>query len=113
MRPDGSGIRGLVARDDVALDLPAAESGAGQRIEADALDVDGLSGEGPEQARFTGGVEYREHSAVGDAARIGRADRLEATLGGGLSSLEAATFRGGVHHSRTATSSGRGTRRAI
>ena len=93
---DGSGIRGLVARDDVALDLPAAESGAGQRIEADALDVDGLSGEGPEQARFTGGVEYREHSAVGDAARIGRADRLEATLGGGLSSLEAATFRGGV-----------------
>ena len=93
---DGGGIRTLIAREDVALKLPAAESSAAQRIEADALDVDGLSGEGPEEARFTGGVEYREQSAADAASRVARAEQLEATLAGGLSSLEAATFRGGV-----------------
>ena len=93
---DGDGIGGLTARDDVALQLPAVESSAEQRIEADALEVDGLSGDGPEEARFTGGVEYREQGAADGASRVARAEELEATLAGGLSSLEAATFRGGV-----------------
>ena len=93
---EGSGIRSLLASDDVALELPAADSAAGQRIVADTLDVDGLSGGGSERARFTGGVEYREQTAADRGARVGRAELLEATLAGGLSALEAATFLGGV-----------------
>ena len=93
---DGGSLRSLAASDDVALELPAPEASAQQRIEASALDVDGLSGDGPEEARFSGGVEYREQSAAGDAVRVGRAELLEATLAGGLSSIEAATFKGGV-----------------
>ena len=93
---DGSSIRSLLASDDVVLELPSAESSAGQRIKADTLDVEGLSGDGPELARFTGGVEYREQTAADGAARVGRAELLEATLAGGLSALEAATFLGGV-----------------
>ena len=93
---DGNAIRGVAAREDVTLELPATGASPGQRIEADTLDVEGLSGDGPEQARFEGGVEYREQGGAAGGARIGRAEELEATLAGGLSSLEAATFRGGV-----------------
>ena len=93
---DGSAISSLAARDGVTLELPALGAAPGRRIAADALDVDGLSGDGPEEARFEGGVEYREHDEAGAAARVARAAFLDATLGGGLSSLEAATFRGGV-----------------
>ena len=93
---DGSAVSSLAAHDDVTLELPARESSPERRIAAQTLDVEGLSGEGPEEARFEGGVEYRERSGPGAAARVARAELLEATLGGGLSSLEAATFRGGV-----------------
>ncbi len=93
---DGSAINSLVAHEDVALELPAQGSSPGRHIDADALDVEGLSGDGPEEARFEGGVEYREQGRAGMEARVARAALLEATLGGGLSSLEAATFRGGV-----------------
>ena len=91
---DGSAISSLAARDDVTLELPAQDSSPGRNIDADALDVEGLSGDGPEEARFEGAVEYREQGRP--EARVARAELLEATLGGGLSSLEAATFRGGV-----------------
>lgn len=93
---DGSAISSLVANDDVTLELPAQGSSPARHIDADALDVEGLSGDGPEEARFEGGVEYREQGRPGMEARVARAELLEATLGGGLSSLEAATFRGGV-----------------
>ena len=91
---DSSAISSLAARDDVTLELPAQGSSPARSIDADALDVEGLSGDGPEEARFEGAVEYREQGRP--EARVARADLLEATLGGGLSSLEAATFRGGV-----------------
>ena len=94
---DGSAISSLAARDDVTLQLPARGPSPGRRIGADVLDVQGLSGEGPEEARFEGGVEYREQRDDGaGGARVARAEQLEATLAAGLSSLEAATFRGGV-----------------
>ncbi|MXY15852.1 MAG: hypothetical protein F4Y57_02300 [Acidobacteria bacterium] len=91
---DSSAISGLAARDDVTLELPAQGSSPARNIDADALDVEGLSGDGPEEARFEGAVEYREQGRP--EPRVARAELLEATLGGGLSSLEAATFRGGV-----------------
>ena len=91
---DSSAISGLAARDDVTLELPAQGSSPARNIDADTLDVEGLSGDGPEEARFEGAVEYREQGRP--EPRVARAELLEATLGGGLSSLEAATFRGGV-----------------
>ena len=93
---DGGAISSLAARDDVTLELPAQGSSPGRHIDADALEVEGLSGDGPEEARFEGGVEYREQPDASGNARVGRAEQLEATLAAGLSSLEAATFRGGV-----------------
>ena len=93
---DGSAISSLAAHDDVTLELPAQGTSPARHIDADALDVEGLSGDSPEEARFEGGVEYREQGRPGVEARVARAELLEATLGGGLSSLEAATFRGGV-----------------
>ena len=93
---DGSAISSLVAREEVTLRLPARGSAPARRIAAGELDVQGLSGDGPEEARFEGGVEYREQRGAGGAARVGRAELLEATLAAGLSSLEGATFRGGV-----------------
>lgn len=93
---EGDGIQSLNARDEVTLELPAAESSTEQRIEADSLDVEGLSGDEPEQARFAGGVEYREQGAPGAAPRVARANLLVATLSGGLSLLETATFQDGV-----------------
>ena len=96
---DGTGVDTLSARDNVVLDIPAADDRPAQRVTADVLRATSESGNGLERAEFEGSVEYRETRRDPETesdTRIARAQRLETTLGDGLSALEGATFHGDV-----------------
>ena len=98
LAPDDGGVRSVVARRDVVLDLPSTPTRPSQHIRAETLRVTGETGDGLEDAQFAGAVEYREtrRSNGADLTRIARADRLEATLTDGMSTLEDARFHGSV-----------------
>jgi len=95
--PDGHTLQQLNAEQRVQLDIPAEADAPARRIRSNTLQGTG-GPEGLRNAMFTGAVEYREtHPATGGAAavdRIGRADRLDATLKPGFGAPEAAVFRG-------------------
>ena len=96
---DGTGVDTLSARDNIVLDIPAADDRPAQRVTADVLRGTSESGNGLERAEFEGSVEYRETRRDPETesdTRIARAQRLETTLGDGLSALERATFHGDV-----------------
>ena len=95
----GVGLDDLHARGNVAVELPGNDEGVTARIRADALEITGGSEAGLTDARFDGSVEYREahRGEPADATgRTTRAERLEATLSKGLTSLDDARFVGSV-----------------
>ena len=98
LAPDDGGVRSVATRRDVVLDLPATPTQPTQHIGAETLRMTGDTGDGLEDAEFAGAVEYREtrRSDGVDLIRIARADRLEATLTDGMSTLESARFHGSV-----------------
>ena len=108
---EGNGIRSLNARDEVVLELPAAESSAGQRIEADSLAVDGLSGDGRSRRASPAG------SNTGNRARRAKRPVSRAPIcwkrrcPAACRRLKRRRFRA-ASRSRTAKSSATGTRRA-
>ena len=96
---DGNGVSGLTTHDEVIMDIPETTGQPGQRVRADALQATSASGRGLDEAVFEGSVEYLEtiSRTEGDPiSRVARAERLDATMGDGLSALESATFRGSV-----------------
>jgi lipopolysaccharide export system protein LptA len=62
MAPDGAVTR-AVGRENVRLDLPAADGTAPRSVKARSLDAAGEPGRGLTQARFEGDVEYQEQAA--------------------------------------------------
>ena len=98
LTPDDGSVRLVVTRRDVVLDLPSTPTQPTQRIRAEILRLTGETGDGLEDAQFAGAVEYREtrRSNGADLTRIAHADRLEATLTDGMSTLEGARFHGSV-----------------
>ena len=94
----GSGVAAVSARDEVFLDVPERPAQPAQRVSADAFDAAGEDGQGLEQAKFDGAVEYRETrtSDGTDLTLVARSERLHATLADGLSTLEGARFLGEV-----------------
>ena len=96
----GSGLAALSATGDVAFSLPTSGDALTRGARADALAVTGDAGDGLAQARFDGRVEYRETELAVDGrppvTRVTRAERLEAGLADGLSTLMSARFLGGV-----------------
>ena len=99
--PQDDGVETLAARGQVRLDVPAAGTQPSQQVTAESLQaLAGIDGT-LERSLFEGAVEYLEtHGTSTDAdTRIARAERLDATLADGLSSLEGATFYGDVSFS--------------
>ncbi len=98
---DGQTVQVLGAQDNVQLDIPPAGGGPARQIRSQALDAGGAPGAGGlTQARFTGGVEFRETSPATAAApasqRIVKAGELATRLRSGLASIDEATFTGAV-----------------
>ena len=98
LAPDDGGVRSVATRRGVVLDLPATPTQPTQHIRAETLHMTGATGDGLEDAEFAGAVEYREMRRRDGAelTRIARADRLDATLTDGMSTLEGARFHGSV-----------------
>ncbi len=95
---ESRGIDHLRARDNVTLDLPAAE-GPRRQIRAGALDLGfDESGEAT-QVHFERSVEFREQGDAGSASpseRIVRAERLDSLLHDNVTRLGDARFSGAV-----------------
>ena len=96
--PDGEGLTELLAREDVTLILAQRSGDPAQSVSAEVLTISSTSGTTLDFAVFENGVEFREVERTGedDTVRITRAERLEATLSGGLASLDQARFLGEV-----------------
>ena len=94
----GRGVADVSARTEVFLDVPETATQPAQRVSANAFAAEGQDGQALEQAQFEGAVEYRETRVKdgADLTRVARAERLDATLADGLSTLEGARFRGDV-----------------
>jgi LPS export ABC transporter protein LptC len=80
-----------VGRENVRLDLPAAEDAPARTIRSKLLDGHGAAGKGLTSATFTGDVTFTEQIAKA-AARTARAQKLEASLAD--DAVTAATFTG-------------------
>lgn len=92
---DESGaLTSLVARERVALTLPADAESPERVIHADRMDGAGEPGRGLTSARFEGRVEYRENRPK--APRVARSRTLEIALAGAEGALEDARFAGGT-----------------
>jgi LPS export ABC transporter protein LptC len=88
-------VTGVVGREKVRLDLPAAPNAPARSVSARAIDAVGAPGEGLTDAGFTGDVEYREEARAGRAARVGRARGREVALGAD-DTITSARFTGDV-----------------
>jgi LPS export ABC transporter protein LptC len=87
---DGALTR-TVGRENVRLDLPAAEDAPARSIRSKLLDGHGAAGKGLTNATFTGDVTFTEQVAKA-AGRTARAQKLEASLAD--DAVTAATFTG-------------------
>ena len=98
LAPDDGSVRSLTAHQNVFLDLPSSPGVPAQSVRASTLRVFGEGGEELDAATFEGNVEYRERRRQGgqDLTRVARANRLDATLTDGMSTLEQARFYGDV-----------------
>jgi lipopolysaccharide export system protein LptA len=90
LAPDGSTPTALTARDNVQLTIPAEAGAPGRSISAPALDATGAPGRGLTNARFEGGVQFRERG--GDVDRTAQSRTLDVSLASGLSEIEEARF---------------------
>lgn len=93
LAPDGS-IVGLIGRQKVRLDLPAAGDSPAGSISADALDGTGEAPRGLTKTAFRDNVEYREAGKRGAADRVVRSQALTAMLAD--DALSDAAFTGRV-----------------
>jgi lipopolysaccharide export system protein LptA len=99
MAPDGSTLTGLNARDGVQVDLPAAQGTPARSIRAPLLAASGPP-TGITQARFDGGVEFRELQAIKRAGQPAPSDRvvtsrtLDTATQAGFGNIDRATFTG-------------------
>ena len=94
---DGSALSRLVASTDVLFTLPEQPDKTTQSVTADLLTATNTSGQGLDDVRFEGAVEFREVSARDDQSpRVTHANRLNAVVAGALTSLEQARFLGDV-----------------
>ena len=100
LAPDGGDVTALEAWDGVRLELPDTSDGVQQEIRADRLTPDGPPGAEMTALSFEQNVEFLERHAATDTAaawsRVIRADRLEAGMESGLSTLVVARFFGHV-----------------
>ena len=98
LAPDDGGVRSVATRRGVVLELPATPTQPTQHIRAETLRMTGAAADGLEDAEFAGAVEYREtrQSNGTDLTRIVRADRLDAALTDGMSTLDSTRFHGSV-----------------
>jgi LPS export ABC transporter protein LptC len=101
MAPDGQTAQTLASQDGVQLDLPAGPNAPARQIRSAALEGRGAPGAvGIREARFTDNVEFRETQSVAPGApaagRLVHAKVLEAQFQSGFSSIDRATFSGGV-----------------
>ena len=96
----GSSLASLSANGEVAFILPAVGDMLAREVRAKSLDLIGNAGGTLARADFDGAVEYLEIKALGDGQppvmRVIHAERLEAGLGDGLSTLRSARFLGSV-----------------
>lgn len=101
MGPDGTTVTNLNANGRVQVDLPAEGDSAAKRIRSTTLVAAGAPGSGLQNAKFGGGVDYRETRAArkGVAAldRAARSQSLTLDTKPGLGALEKADFRGNVN----------------
>lgn len=97
---DAPTLTALNASGGVVLHLPAEGDKPSTDIRAPRLQATGTAPAGLEQARFTGGVEFREQAraARGRAAvdRQGRSETLVLELDGGFDEIKDAAFSGNV-----------------
>jgi LPS export ABC transporter protein LptC len=101
LMPDGQTVETLSGQDSVQLDMPAQANGPVRQIRCVSLEASGEAGKpGLQKARFTDKVEFRETQPATKAAaaiqRVVRSQVLETSLEAGLSSINEATFTGGV-----------------
>ena len=100
MAPNDGDVTALEARDGVRLELPVTSDGAQQEIVAATLSAPATPGTGLTSVRFDQGVEYREWRAATNTtaavSRSIRAERLEAGIEEGFSTLFDARFLGDV-----------------
>ena len=99
--PDGRTLTGLSAREQVVVELPAAQKTPARRIEAATLTSSGDPKKGLTQARFEGSAqgvpvrftERHANSGARGATREGTSRRLDLKLGGALDAIDDAEFR--------------------
>ena len=100
MGPDGSTVTNLNANGRVQVDLPPEGTNPAKRIRSATLTATGAPGSGLQNAKFAGGVEYRETRAAakGVAAleRTARSLTLTIDTTPGFGAIEKADFRGNV-----------------
>jgi LPS export ABC transporter protein LptC/lipopolysaccharide transport protein LptA len=92
--PDGSSPTALNAHENVELMFPAEQGSPARTIRSQTLEGKGEAGRGLTAARFTGSVVFRERGPQTD--REARSATLDAALAPGLSTINDATFSGGV-----------------
>ena len=93
---NGEGLGSVLARDQVVLRVPGRGARNGQTIMADELDVHSSNGRFLDRTEFAGNVEYHESEDGNTITRTVVAERLDADLSEGLTSLDLALFSGDV-----------------
>jgi lipopolysaccharide transport protein LptA len=94
LAPDGSTPTAIVARENVRLTVPSDGEAPARTITARAMDAMGDDTHGLTSARFAASVKFEERGS--GLARNAWSNTLDVTLAPGLSSIEDATFTGGV-----------------
>ena len=98
LAPDGSLTR-VIGRDNVRLDLPAAQGAPVRSIRTKLLDGRGAAGKGLTAATFTGEVTFTEQAGKAGARREVRAQKLETAMNGDAVAM--ANFTGDVTFEET------------
>ncbi len=94
---DGATVTALNARENVQVELPAEGRQAARDVTAESMEARGTATQGLTSAEFVGNVEYRERRGTAKAEDlVTRSDRLTTSLGGSLSAMVDAEFRGDV-----------------
>jgi LPS export ABC transporter protein LptC len=91
---DGETPVDLRAVTDVRLALPGPKGRATRTVTADTFEASGEGGSGLSEARFGGGIVFREQGSGVD--RVVRSRTLETTMAAGLGEIQAARFAGAV-----------------
>jgi len=91
--PDST-LTGVIGRDTVRVDLPAAGTSPARSVQSDAFEGSGVAGKGLTAARFTGNVQFSEAATGKQAPRTARSSTLQIALA--ESAVTQAQFSGGV-----------------